>query len=244
MHHVKSSNFYRIILNASRKCPEMSFSGIKQSIAFLAILAISYSTGKFVGLNDLVGLSGTFAQGDGPVVGPNSSLCRSYCRSIVGVWDQYFPDAPPNPTPEAMAEGTRECAKEDPADEKRGLYQPLCAALVELHRELVFAKAYFEHRKNKTVDPCKQNEILIRFCPFEITYKASAAGTRECANGPSGDPCPGCVESDREGGENTNLYQEFCAALVELHRELVFAKAYFEHRKNKTVDPCVVAGIC
>ncbi|KAI1708431.1 hypothetical protein DdX_11812 [Ditylenchus destructor] len=229
----------------------MTLSGVKMSIVVVAFMVLSFCSAKSVGLSNLASLAQVSTQSD------QTDPCQ-FCNEFVQGLDERGPKPEFN-TSEKMAKGLEKiCPDVYPGSPD----DAFCKALKGKYD--VFAKAYFQHKDDPKVDPCKVAGV----CQAKpVGFKNLAKLSNVFAMSNETAPCEDCEEFVREIDERGlkpeyNTSERFAAGLQEQLQDVcgkhqedvlckalkgkydVFAKAYFEHKDDPEVDPCKVAGVC
>ncbi|KAI1698323.1 hypothetical protein Ddc_19167 [Ditylenchus destructor] len=190
--------------------------------------------------NHLASLSHVFALSE------ETSACQR-CTEIVTKLDHYLIS-----TPEEMAKALQKrCLLEGQSSSNK----QFCKAIQGKYD--VFAKAYFQHRDNPEVDPCKVAGIctaksvgLNNLASLSQDFALSNA-CEDCNYFVAfADKSPQMPKDQNTPEKLAKVLQdtceppkaELCKALE--GKFLVFAKAYFQHRDDPQVDPCKVAQVC
>ncbi|KAI1698322.1 hypothetical protein Ddc_19166 [Ditylenchus destructor] len=194
-------------------------------------------TAKFVGFNNLASLSQVFALSD------ETEACKD-CKHFVAYADK-LPQMPEDQnTPEKLAKDA--CADSRVPEE-------FCKALEGKFD--VFAKAYFQHRDNHQVNPCKVAQLSQDFLSDERSVCEHCEGFVAYLDRHELSPdinTPEKLAKSIQLSFMLKKFQEICAQ--ESPKELlckdlegkfdIFAVAYFQHRDDPKVDPCKEVQIC
>ncbi|KAI1708415.1 hypothetical protein DdX_11795 [Ditylenchus destructor] len=219
----------------------MTHSVVKMSIVVFAFMDLSSCSAKSVGLSNLASLAQVSTQSN------ETDICQ-FCNHFVEVLDESGPKPEYN-TSEKMAKGLEDICEPYPED-------VLCKALKGKYD--VFAKAYFQHRDDPEVVPCKVAGV----CQAKSVGFKNLAKLSQVFDSPAY-ICGYCEEYVKDFDElgsdeiismyNTSegmaqgIYEpchcgkcgspihSFCDALE--GKFDVFAKAYFQHMDNHENRP-------
>ncbi|KAI1708416.1 hypothetical protein DdX_11796 [Ditylenchus destructor] len=194
----------------------MTHSVVKMSIVVFAFMALSSCSAKSVGLSNLASLAQVSTQSD------EIDNCQ-FCNYFVHVLDEGGPKPEYN-TSEKLAKGLEDICEPHPED-------VLCKALEGKFD--VFAKAYFQHRDDPEVDPCKVAGV----CQAKSVGFKNLAKLSQVFDSPAY-TCGYCEEFVKE-------HDELGSAEIRrwYNTSESMAQAIY-HMDDPKIDPCKVVGVC